>query len=158
VQSLQQEMNRLFGSFFDSPSSSANGSARWVPPMDLIETEQDYVLRADLPGVHEQDVQIEFEDNVLTISGERKPDSDKPPEGFYRIERASGLFARSLVLPEGIDSGQIQASFDRGVLEIRIPRPEQRKPRRVAISIGDKPQTHQTIQGTESRATEPVTA
>ena len=104
--------------------------------MDLVETEEDFVLRADLPGLSEEDVNIELEDNVLTISGERKAAHEERKEGYYRVERASGAFSRSLTLPEGVDPERVRASFDRGVLEVRIPKPEQRKPRKVTISAG----------------------
>jgi len=104
--------------------------------MDLVETEGDFVLRADRPGLSEQDVKIELEDNVLTISGERKAEHEDRKEGYYRVERSSGSFRRSLTLPEGVDPESVSATFDRGVLEVRVPKPEQRKPRKVAISVG----------------------
>jgi HSP20 family protein len=137
--SLQSEMNRLFSTFFDTPAQGGgNGAAlrRWIPAMDLVETGEHFVLRADLPGLSEDDVSIELEDNVLTISGERKSEHDDRKEGYYRVERAYGTFARSLTLPEGVDADAVSASFDRGVLEVRIPKPEERKPRKVAISVG----------------------
>lgn len=148
LNTIQNEMNRLFNTLFDSPSPGHSGSAairRWIPAMDLVETEDDFVLRSDLPGLSEQDVNIELEDNVLTISGERKAEHDEHGEGYYRVERASGAFSRSLTLPEGVDPEGVRASFDRGVLEVRIAKPEQRKPRKVAISVGTD---SKTIEGT----------
>jgi HSP20 family protein len=142
LSSLQSEMNRLFQSFFDTPAGSAGGGVRrWHPAMDLLETEQHFVLRADLPGVAEEDVKVELEDNVLTISGERRQEQELKKGGYHRIERATGAFARTLTLPEGVDADAVQASFDKGVLEVLIPKPEQRKPRRVAINVGDQPAT-----------------
>jgi HSP20 family protein len=146
---IQNEMNRLFNTFFES-SGPADGGAtgrRWIPAMDLVETEDDFLLRADLPGVSENDVNIELEDNVLTISGERKAEHEQRKEGYYRVERTSGAFARSLTLPEGVNPEGIRASFDRGVLEVRIPKPEERKPRKVAISVGGG--EAKTIEGSE---------
>jgi HSP20 family protein len=139
LSTLQNEMNRLFNTMFEQsgPTARADGSSRrWVPPMDLVETDRQYVLRADLPGLSQEDVDIELESNVLTISGERKAEHEQHEQGFYRLERAFGSFARSLTLPEGVDANGIEASFDRGVLEIRIPRPEQRRPRKVTITAG----------------------
>jgi HSP20 family protein len=156
---LQNEMNRLFNTFFDAPTTSTGAGTgpnlrRWMPAMDLLETEHDFVLRADLPGLSENDVNIELEDNVLTLSGERKAEHEARKDGYYRVERAWGSFARSLTLPEGVDANAVQASFDRGVLEIHIPKPEQRKPRKVSISVGGS--TPATIEGTESApASEP---
>lgn len=140
---LQNEVNRLFGTFFDTPTGavSGNGIRRWMPAMDLVETEDHFVLRADLPGMSEEDVAIEVQDRTLTLSGERRAEHESKDEGYYRLERASGTFARSLTLPEGVDADAIAASFDKGVLEVRIPKPEEVKPRRVSIEVGDAPKT-----------------
>jgi HSP20 family protein len=148
--SLQNEMNRLFNTFFDTPATSpGNGGTlrRWVPAMDLVETDDAFVLKADLPGLSEEDVHIEVEDNVLTISGERKAEHEEKKEGYFRVERAYGSFRRSLTLPEGVNANAVQASFNRGVLEVRIPKPEERKPRRVSIKVGEQPQA---IEGSET--------
>jgi HSP20 family protein len=139
LNTIQNEMNRLFNTFFDQPSQPGRGNGtmrRWLPPMDLVETGDHYILRADLPGLSEEDVNVQFEDNVLTISGERNTEHEQQQEGYYRLERAFGTFSRSLTLPEGVDPDNIQAHFDRGVLEIRIPKPEQKKPRTVQINLG----------------------
>ena len=140
IDSLQGEMNRLFSTFFDTPTGrggNGGGAARrWVPAMDLIEAGEHFVLKADLPGMTEDDVKIELENNVLTISGERKAELEEKHEGYYRLERTSGAFSRSLTLPEGVDAGAVTAAFDNGVLEVRIPKPEQAKPKRVQISVG----------------------
>jgi HSP20 family protein len=136
LSSLQSEMNRLFNTVFDQPSGGAGNSGalrRWMPPMDLVETADHFVLRADLPGLSEDDVKIELEDNTLTVSGERKAEHESRDEGYYRVERAFGSFSRSLTLPKGVDPEAVAASFDRGVLEVRIPKPEERKPRRIEI-------------------------
>jgi len=150
LSTIQNEMNRLFNTFFDAPTTSGGpagtGLRRWIPAMDLLETQDDFVLKADLPGLSESDVNIELEDNVLTISGERKSEHEDRKEGYYRVERAWGSFSRSLTLPEGVNPEGVKAGFDRGVLEVRIPKPEQRKPRKVAISVGG---TQGTIEGTE---------
>jgi HSP20 family protein len=151
---IQNEMNRLFNNFFDTPSPNANGAyRRWIPAMDLVETENDFVLRADLPGLSEQDVNIELEDNVLTISGERKAEHEERKEGYYRVERSSGSFRRSLTLPDGVEPESVSAKFDRGVLEVRVPKPERRKPRKVAISVGaGQPEAIEGSEHTEPAA------
>jgi HSP20 family protein len=150
--SLQTEMNRLFNTFFETPSTGGgggNGGAlrRWLPPMDLVETDEHFVLRADLPGLSEEDVSIELEDSVLTVAGERKAEHEDKKEGFYRLERSFGQFRRSLTLPDGVDADGITAKFDKGVLEVRIPKPEERKPRRVAIQVGGQ---NAAIEGSET--------
>jgi HSP20 family protein len=129
---FQSDMNRLLDAFFGG--RQGNGHAqRWLPAMDLVESGDHLVLRADLPGLTEDDVSIEVKDNVLTISGERKTEDEEKREGYHRVERSFGSFARSLTLPEGVDADKVEASFDRGVLEVRIPKPEERKPQRVQI-------------------------
>jgi HSP20 family protein len=149
LNSLQSEMNRLFNTVFDAPATGGNGgqARRWVPAMDLLETDEHFVLRADLPGLSEEDVTIELEDSVLTVAGERKAEHEDKREGFYRVERSFGQFRRSLTLPEGVDADGIAANFDKGVLEVRIPKPEERKPRRVAIQVGGQ---NAAIEGSET--------
>jgi HSP20 family protein len=126
-----REVDRLFDAFFGTDRDQAR---RWVPPVDLVEAEDHFVLKADLPGLSEDDVSIEVQDGTLTISGERNDEHESRERGWYRIERSFGSFRRSLTLPDGVDAEAISAQFDRGVLEVRIPKPEERKPRRVEIS------------------------
>ena len=144
LQSIQTEMNRLFNSFFE-PTATGNGSSavfrRWTPAVDVVETDDNYVLRADLPGVSESDVKIEVDENVLTVSGERKASHEENKKGYYRVERSYGHFSRSLTLPKGVDADSINASFDNGVLEVKIPKPEQPKPRKVEIAVGNSAPT-----------------
>jgi HSP20 family protein len=146
--SLQNDMNRLFNTFFNT-TTGANGATprRWVPAMDLVETDDHFVLKADLPGLSEEDVHVDVDNDVLTVSGERKGEHEDKRDGFVRVERSYGSFRRSLTLPEGVDADAVTASFDRGVLEISIPKPEQRKPRRVAIQVGSAPAP---VEGTEA--------
>jgi HSP20 family protein len=145
--SLQTEMNRLFNSVFDAPSASgsAGGARRWVPAMDLVETPDDFVLRADLPGMTRDDVKLEIEENVLTVSGERQAEHAENEQGFYRLERAFGTFSRSLTLPKGVDGEAVSASFRDGVLEVHIPKPAQAKPRRVEIAVGGEDRDDQKV-------------
>ena len=133
VDSLQSEVNRRFDTFFGGRPATG-GLRRWVPPMDLVETDDHLVLRSDLPGLAGDDVNIEVKDGILTVSGERKAEHEEKADGYYRVERAFGGFSRSMTLPEHVDADRISASFDKGVLEIRIPKPEERKPHRVEIS------------------------
>ena len=155
LNTIQNEMNRLFNTFFDQPGAArGNGvSRRWIPAMDLVESAEHYVLRADLPGLSDEDVNVQLEDNTLTISGERKAEHEGQQEGYYRLERAFGPFSRSLTLPDGVDPDGVQAHFDRGVLEIRIAKPEQKKPRQVQITLGERAADEtKTIEGAETAA------
>jgi len=144
LNSLQLDMNRLFNTFFDTGGrAGGNGSMhRWVPAMDLVETDEHFVLRADLPGLSHDDVTIELEDTVLTVSGERKAEHEEQHEGYYRLERATGAFSRSLSLPEGIDAAAVTATFEHGVLTVRVPKPVKAQPQRVKIEVaGSEPTT-----------------
>jgi HSP20 family protein len=125
-----REVDRLFDAFF---GQSDRQGRRWVPPVDLVEAEDHFVLKADLPGLTQDDVSIEVQDGTLSISGERKAEHEQRERGWYRIERAFGSFSRSLTLPDGVDPNGIKAEFRDGVLEVRIPKPEERKPRRIEI-------------------------
>lgn len=143
-----REINSLFSSIFDTPTGAGSAGRRWLPAMDLVETDDHFVLRADLPGLSEDDVDVALESDVLTVSGQRKAEHETRETGYYRVERASGSFRRSLSLPEGVDPEAIEANFDKGVLEVRIPKPDQRKPRKVAITVGGG--EPKTIEGGES--------
>jgi HSP20 family protein len=151
LSSLQSEMNRLFNTVFDPTTTAGSSGAaqlrRWMPAMDLVETEEHFVLRADLPGMSEEDVRIELEDTVLTVSGERKAEHEQREEGFHRVERAFGAFSRTLTLPKGIDPEAISASFDKGVLEVRVPKPQETRPRRITIGVNGR---QEAIEGAEA--------
>jgi HSP20 family protein len=131
-QPFTREVDRLFDAFFGGQAEAQ----RWVPPMDLSEAEDHFVLKADLPGVSEDDVSIEVQDGTLTISGERRSEDRGEGKGWYRYERSFGKFSRALTLPEGVNADAIGAEFKDGVLEVRIPKPEERTPHRVAIKAG----------------------
>ena len=153
LQTVQHEMNRLFGTFFDTttPGNGRRASLRsWIPAMDVSESDNEYVLKADLPGLSEGDVNVELDDNVLRISGERKSEHEQRKNGYHRVERAFGRFSRSLRLPEGVSAEGIRANFDNGVLEVHIQKPEQHKPQKVSISVGREANTIEGGEDTES--------
>lgn len=134
LDTLQGDVNRLFDSFFGRRDAAQAPARRWVPAMDLAETDEQLVLRADLPGLERGDIEIEVKDHVLTISGERKAEHERKGEGFHRIERSFGRFSRSLGLPRGVDAKSVTANFENGVLEVRMPKPEERKATRIEIA------------------------
>jgi HSP20 family protein len=144
-QPFTRDVDRLFDAFF---GTDRDQSRRWVPPVDLVEAEDHFLLKADLPGLSDEDVSIEVQDGTLTISGERRAEHESHERGWYRIERSFGSFSRSLTLPDGVDSEAISARFENGVLEVSIPKPEERKPRRVEISTNGAP----ALEGTAKDA------
>jgi HSP20 family protein len=143
------DFTRLFDSLL---GESQERQRTWTPAMDLVEDEGHFVLKADLPGLSEDDVAIEVRDNTLRISGERRSEHERKERGFHRVERSYGRFSRSLTLPEGVDGEAISARFDKGVLEVRVPKPEERKPRRIEIQAanGSPP----AVEGTATEHTE----
>jgi HSP20 family protein len=153
---FSQEFDRFFSRLFDNAAAGGATSAqRWVPPMDLLEADDHFVLRADLPGMAEDDVSIEVQDGTLTISGERATEHEHQERGWFRVERSFGRFNRSLSLPDGVDADGVSAEFERGVLTVRIPKPEQRKPRRIEIHAanGDaRREERETIEGTATES------
>lgn len=143
---FSQDFDRLFSRLFQTGGET--GAQRWVPAMDLIEADDHFVLRADLPGLREEDVSIEVDDGVLTVSGERRAEHEQKEKGWFRVERAFGRFSRSVTLPEGVDPDAVSAEFDRGVLTVRVPKPEQRKPRRIEIGTSGASGTPEAVEGT----------
>jgi len=138
---LQNEMGRWMTQHSDS-SGPGNGSS-WLPAVDVEETEDALVLSFDLPGVEEEKMSIELGENVLTVSGERERSSESSGDGFYRYERRFGHFSRSVTLPTGVNEEGIKADYSNGVLEVRVPKPEDPKPKRIQIGRGKKA----TIEG-----------
>jgi len=134
ITTLRDEMNRLFSRAVGDGASS--GSA-WTPAVDVYETEGSIELRAELPGLDAGDIDIEIDDNVLTLRGERRFQEPVEDGRYYRVERAYGHFNRSLTLPQGVKADEISATFDKGVLSVRIPKADEVKPRKIAIAAGD---------------------
>ena len=140
--SLQNEMNRLFNTFFDTPTGG-NGAAaarRWIPAMDLVETDDHFVLQGRPPRPHRG--RRPHRASRTTSSRSRasaRPSTRTSARATSASSARYGAFRRSLTLPEGVDAEAVSASFDHGVLEVRIPKPEERKPRRVAIQVGERP-------------------
>lgn len=130
---LQGDVNRVFERFF---GPEAAPTQRWIPALDIMEQDDSFVLHMDLPGMSEDDVTIEVEDRVLRVAGERRDERRSSGDGFRRLERGFGRFERVLTLPRGVDPDAVQANFERGVLEVQIPKPEQSRPRRVDIKAG----------------------
>ena len=104
--------------------SLAEGENRWLPSVDVLEEKDHYVFRADVPGVELDQIEVVFEDSMLTISGERKDKEESEKDGYRRIERSYGSFRRSFRLPDTIDADNISAKSDKGVLEVRVPKQE----------------------------------
>ena len=131
---LQNEMSRFLGSTL----GEGNGQQRaWVPAVDVWETDKEVVYAFDVPGIPEDKISIELEDNALTISGERERTHEVSDERFYRFERRFGSFSRTIGLPQNVSEDQVKAAYHDGVLEVRVAKPETPKPRRIQIGRGE---------------------
>jgi HSP20 family protein len=127
---MQGEMSRLLGLL---DNGQARGSQTWVPAIDVWETDNELVYAFDLPGMSEDKISIEVQDDTLTVSGQREKATQEQTDRYYRFERRYGSFARAVGLPAGIDDSKIQASYVNGVLEVHVPKPEEAKPRRIQL-------------------------
>lgn len=127
---LRQEMDRLFSDFLPSASE---GDPTWAPRTDVVETDDAYHLSMDLPGIDPGDVDVHFDDGMLRVSGQREVRDDHREGRFHRVERSYGQFLRSFRLGNDIDVEGIDASYDAGVLTVRVPKTEARKPRQISV-------------------------
>ena len=126
-------------SLFDDAGSEASNSeprfATWAPAVDIFESEGELVAKADLPGLEEKDIDVRVENNVLTVGGERKFEKNVTADNYLRVERTYGSFTRSFSLPDTINSEQIQATYDGGVLTVRMPKREESKPKQIKVGV-----------------------
>ena len=128
---LQSEMSRLMNGMLED---NGRQSQNWVPALDVWETPTEVVYAFDLPGIPEQQISIEVKDETLTISADREKTEETSENGFYRFERRYGTFARAVGLPQGVDQDNISARYENGVLEVRVPKPEEQKPKKIELS------------------------
>jgi len=134
ITSFRDDINRLFARTLGEGLSA---SQTWTPAVDVFETKDAVTLKAELPGLTVDDVDVEIDDNVLTVSGERTFQDTVEEGRFYRVERSYGRFSRSLTLPQGIKADEVTATFKDGILEVTVPKAEEVKPRKVAIAAGE---------------------
>ena len=129
---FQNRVNRVFG----ESATDASALAAWAPPVNVEERDEEILLTAELPGLHEEDIELEVEDNVLTISGAKRDTREEGEEGgrFHLVERTYGSFRRSFTLPRTVDSGNIGADFEGGLLTVRMPKAPEAKSRKIKVA------------------------
>ena len=131
---IQDELNRLFGrTYTGGEALRPSAAGAWMPAMDVFETEDAIVAKLELPGIEPGDVEVAVEDSTLTVSGKREFESETNEENYHRVERRYGSFSRSIALPQTADVEKVSARFDRGVLEIAVPKAARAKPKRIEI-------------------------
>jgi HSP20 family protein len=136
LQSLQGRMSRLFEEQYGGRDEALMSSGAFVPPVDIYEDQHGIQLKLEVPGIAEKDLNINVENNVLTVSGERKFEKEQKEENFHRIERRYGSFTRSFTLPNTVDTEKITADYNSGVLSIRLLKREEAKPKQIKVNIG----------------------
>ena len=129
--SVQDEMNRLFDGLMRRRDAGSPGE--WMPAVDISETDEEFVVSADTPGMKAEDIKISVANNVLTLRGEKKNVREDKEENFHRIERTYGSFERTFSLPSGVDSQNIRAKYKDGVLEVRLPKSKEAKPQEIKV-------------------------
>lgn len=135
---IQERMNRLFDETLQRTRSREEediSASLWAPPVDIYETENEIVLKAELPEIDQKDIDIKVEDNTLTIRGERKFEQETKKENYHRIERAYGKFSRSFSLPNTIAQEKIKASYKDGILKLVMPKREETKPKQITVEV-----------------------
>jgi HSP20 family protein len=139
LSALQSEVNRLFTR---ATGGEVAERQSWIPAIDVVETDDAIVLKAELAGMKPEDINIEVQDNVLTVSGERRFEEEVKEDKFYRIERRYGSFSRSLALPPTADESKVDAAYENGILKITVQKAEVVKPKKITVNIsGGGPKT-----------------
>jgi HSP20 family protein len=135
ISSLQEQVNRLFDEKLFRGRAEDSSLTTWAPAVDIYETENELVVKADLPDVDEKDLDVRIEDNTLTIRGERKFEKSVSEDNFLRVERAYGVFSRSFSLPNTVNAEAIKAEYRNGVLNVHIPKREESKPKQIKVNV-----------------------
>jgi HSP20 family protein len=135
---VQNEMSRFMNGLLEGNGQSTQS---WVPTADVWETGDEIVYAFDLPGVSEEGISVELEDDALTITAERTREHEVDDGKYFRFERRFGTFSRTIGLPQGVTEDAVSAKYEHGVLEVHVRKPEQPKPRKIQIGVGDSPKT-----------------
>lgn len=137
LSAIHERMNQLFDETFlpTRGTEAAPAAAMWSPAVDIYESGDDIVVKAEVPGIAKDDVAVEVKDGILTLRGERKFEKEEKEENYHRIERSYGTFVRSFALPSSVDPERVQAALKEGVLEVRIGKKEQAKLRKVKVAV-----------------------
>jgi HSP20 family protein len=136
VSALQDRVNRIFReSFRPESSEEVLTTGNFAPPVDVYEDEHNITLKIEAPGIDEKDINVSIENNTLTVHGQRKFEKDEKEENFHRVERMYGNFTRSFALPNTVDTDQVSAHFDRGVLKIRLSKKAEAKPKQIKVNV-----------------------
>ncbi len=147
--SLQNRMNRLFEDQYSGGRQDALTAGAFVPPVDVYEDEHSVQLKLEVPGIDEKDLDVKVENNTLTVTGERKFEKEEKEENFRRVERRYGSFTRSFTLPNSVNTDDINAQYDNGVLTIKLAKRAEAKPKQIKVNVGSQ----KTLEGKKPEGT-----
>jgi len=133
---MVREMDSLFNSFFNFPSIKTERCCNFMPRVNIKDTKDDVTLTFELPGMEKKDIKVMVKDNVMTVSGERNLKSEDKDDGYVRSEISSGSFSRSFTLPDTVDSEKVSADYKNGMLEVKLTKKEEAKPKEIEVKIG----------------------
>src|SRR5437867_105434 len=135
LEEMQREMNRMLDFNFHRPKKMGNGGTLWAPEVDIIDEKDLIRVKADLPGLKKEEIEVDLEDDVLTIKGEKREENETREKDLIRSERYYGSFHRSFTLPSSVDAARVNANYRDGVLEITLPKKEGTKPKQIKVDI-----------------------
>jgi HSP20 family protein len=135
LERMRREMDRVWDSFFERRPARVEEAAEWLPTLDVSETKNEYVVKAELPGIDPKDIDISLTNDLLTIKGEKKQEKEEKEENYHLIERSYGSFTRSVRLPGQVQSDKINAAFKNGVLKVTLPKTEEAKKKEIKIKV-----------------------
>ena len=143
IASLQDRLNRVFGGRTERDDEMS--LAAWAPPVDIAEEKDRILITAELPGFRENEIEIQTENGMLTLRGERRFEKEAEGKNYHRVERSYGQFVRSFSLPNNVDREKIKATFKNGLLQVELPKREDAKPKTIKITVGSESKTPETI-------------
>jgi len=145
---LQDRMNRMFRDSYGDREEALTTST-FAPPVDVYEDEHNVILKIEVPGIEEKDLDVRVENNTLTVHGERKFEKEEKEENFRRVERQYGTFTRSFTLPNTVDSDSIQANYEKGILKLQLAKKAEAKPKQIKVNVG----SGKSLEGKEVKST-----
>src|SRR5467141_2483214 len=144
---LQDRMNRLFRETYNEGQDQSLAASTFAPSVDVYEDEHNVTLKIEVPGIDEKDIDVRIENNTLTVHGERKLEKEEKEENFRRVERQYGSFTRTFTLPSTVDPEKVQASYEKGVLKIKLAKKAEAKPKQIKVNVGSE----RTLEGKEAK-------
>ena len=146
IEDRMKRMNRFFRESYSGPEEALTTTS-FAPPVDIYEDEHTITLKLEVPGIDEKDIDVRIEGNTLTVHGERKIEKEEKEENFRRIERQYGSFTRSFTLPSSVDTGQVNAHYDKGLLKISLAKKAEAKPKQIKIDVGNEKTLEAKVHG-----------